>query len=186
MSESANNEVSLAKLIEEIDQHVPRIRSRASAGGASAATSGPMLELSGTVLPILRDLASYVAMLEAAVVKHSEETSDRIEQIESGIVDFAAAQQSSGTQFEPDDADKFMDYLQAMKLMLEALRDNAAGADKKGRFQEMLTKTEDLMALVEDSTLEDGEEEEGEGASESEGDSEEGEEGTEEEEQEET
>ncbi len=151
------NQISLPKLAEEIDEHVARIRGRAP---STTQASGPMLELSGTVLPMLRDLVSYVSVLEEAVIRSSEETSVRIDQLEDGIV--AAVNQGGGTQFEPEDAEKFIEFFTATKLVMQTLRDQGNNPEPvKNQFEQMIKLADELIALVEESTLEDGDEDDG-------------------------
>lgn len=157
---SEDSEIALPKLIEEIDQHIPRIKDRAQKALTSGSPAWALSELSGTVLPVVRDLTAYVAMLEAAMVRHAEETAARIEQMEDGLM--AAAGIGNGTQFDPEDADKFIEFLKATKLVLETLNENTANPEPvRKQFAQMIVTADELIGIVEDCIIDD--EEDGDG-----------------------
>jgi hypothetical protein len=167
---SQSNAVSLESLVSEIDQHVARLR----AAPAQASGQQALLEIGGTILPLVRDLASYLIVLEGAVARATEEAADRMDGIEQAVdglgesIAEIGAAEAGGTSFTAEDGARFTEYLSASKLLLEEVIKNPANPKQvRDQIQHMLDEAAALLAIVEESTQGDEEEEDGEEGEES-------------------
>lgn len=156
IQQQTDSQITLTGLVEEVDQHVTRIRS----AGPTESGQRAMLELSGTILPMFRDIVNYVAMLEQAVIRATEENTERIDQIEEGIL---SSSQDEGTRFEPEDAASFLEFIRSAKLLVETVMSNPSNPEPvRQQMERMLAEADRLISIVEDGTLEDEQEEDGE------------------------
>lgn len=156
-----NENVTMEGLIAEIDQHVTRLR----AAPAQASGQQALIELGGTMLPLVRDMAAYISMLEAAVVRATEESVARMDSMEDAIAELGA--DDGGTRFTAEDSARFLEFFEAVKLFFEnTLKLPGLNAEMKSAIQGMVKEAGELAEVVQQSTVEDGEEgeeEEGDG-----------------------
>lgn len=152
-----NENVTMEGLIAEIDQHVTRLR----AAPPQASGQQALIELGGTMLPLVRDMAAYIAMLEAAVARAAEESVVRMDQMEEAIAELGSEEQ--GTRFTAEDATRFLEFFEGVRLFLEnALKLPGMNKDMRESLQGMAKEAAELSEFVQQSTMEDaGEDEEG-------------------------
>lgn len=115
-------------------------------------------EVSGTVLAYVRDLIGYVARFEQSVVVNFNGMVAAVEEIQANG---PGGEDEQTTQFEPEDAAKFTDFIEGCKVLLAATKDAAGTVESaKQQIQAMLGVADELLELVRDNTLEEVQEEE--------------------------
>lgn len=153
--------VSLEALSSEIQQHVQRLRN----APAGATAQQAMVEVGGTVLPMIRDLVSYVATLEQAVISTTAEVVERLDAVEQDV-----SGQDAGTRIDPDDAGRILEFIAAAKVLAEAALASAKDPNAvRDQMQKFIAEADALTQIVEEATLMDEGEADEEGAGETEG-----------------
>lgn len=114
-------------------------------------------EMSGTLLAYDRDLAGYLARFESSVIANFQAVFAMISELQEGAA-VAAEDDDGGTQFEPDDAAKFRDFIAGARVLIAATADAPGTADQiKQQMVRMVQVADELLALIEEATLVDDE-----------------------------
>jgi len=144
----------LSALAQSIIKDQRRIAAMQNPSSAAVAT-----EMSGTLLAYDRDLASYLARFEASVIANFQAAFSMIQDLQEGG---AAASDDGGTQFEPEDAAKFRDFISGARVLVAATAEAPGTAEQvKQQMLRMVQVADELLALIEENTLLDDGEDEG-------------------------
>jgi uncharacterized protein YegL len=110
-----------------------------------------MAEISGTVLAYQRDVAEHMYKFEQWVVSSMSELFAAVEDVQQ-----AATGTDAGTQFDPEDAEKFEGFITTSKSLAEATRD-APGQTQvvKEQCQRLIALADELLSVIAENTLED-------------------------------
>lgn len=147
----------LTLLAQSIVKDQRRIGSIQNPSTAALAT-----EMSGTLLAYDRDLAGYLARFEQSVIANFQAVFAMISDLQEGAT---PPEEDGGTQFEPEDAAKFRDFITGARVLIAATAEAAGTSDQiKQQMARMIQVADELLALIDEGTLvedegDDGEEE---------------------------
>lgn len=119
-------------------------------------------EMAGTLLAYDRDIASYLSRFEQSVIANFQAVFEMLHDLQEN----GPAGDEGGTQFEPADAAKFRDFITGARVLLVATGEALGTSEQvKQQVARMVQVADQLLALIDESTLEedDGEDEEGDG-----------------------
>lgn len=143
----------LAELGQQIVADQRRIAQMQNPSSSQLAT-----EMSGTVLAYVRDLTGYVARLEHAIGGNFNAVFSMIAEGPPRAED----DEETGTQFDEADAAKFADFITGTKVLCAAIKDSAGTSPEvRAQVEKMLATADELLALIDETTLVD-EDEDGE------------------------
>lgn len=116
-------------------------------------------EMSGTLLAYDRDLAGYLARFEQSVIANFQAVFSMINDLQEGA---SPSEDESGTQFEPEDAAKFRDFITGARVLILATAEAAGTTDQvKVQMARMIQVADELLALLDEGTLVEEEGDEG-------------------------
>lgn len=138
-------------LQKDLEQQMRRLRQIASQDEVDPRTA--LTELHGTVLPLMRDILPYIVRLE----DHAAWASETIEYLSTAV----SGDDETSSQLAPVDAAKFKAFLSALIQSAEAdvARFGPEGSqpdtEVHDRAESRLQQSRELLAIVEEITLED-------------------------------
>lgn len=146
--EEEYDDEKLHTLFDEISEDQKRLRKRPPKDLASVVEY-----LDGTTMSYIKDLAFYVREQDAII----QELGDRVEALAEG-------DDEPETQFQPEHALDLKILVtfareQAKNILMSGLDDVAEGTEAHGQATMIVSKADAMLVLIEESTLEDADEE---------------------------
>lgn len=115
-------------------------------------------EISGTILAYQRDIASYLQRFEQSVIANFNAVYSMIEDVQSS----SGGGNDEGTQFDAEDAAKFLDFIKSAKAIAQVAMESAGTShEAKGQLEKLLALGSELEEIVTANTLEDADDDEG-------------------------